>query len=43
MYITIRCFTFEIQSATGNICGGFSDVPWTSNTPQRGRYVPSNK
>ncbi|ELU03885.1 hypothetical protein CAPTEDRAFT_228654 [Capitella teleta] len=31
-----------VKGETGNICGGFSDVAWTSNTLPRGRFIPSN-
>ncbi|XP_070570949.1 BTB/POZ domain-containing protein 9-like [Ptychodera flava] len=30
-----------IQGTNGSICGGFTDVPWSSSTPPRGRYVTS--
>lgn len=32
-----------IQGRAGNICGGFSDVPWTSNAPLSGRFIASDK
>ena len=31
------------QGENGCICGGFSDVPWTSNNPPRGRFIPSHR
>lgn len=31
-----------MQGSHGELCGGFSDVPW-GKTRGRGRYVPSDK
>lgn len=31
-----------IQGSQGQLCGGFSDVPW-GKTGGRGRYIPSEK
>ncbi|XP_078701268.1 uncharacterized protein LOC144927600 isoform X1 [Branchiostoma floridae x Branchiostoma belcheri] len=27
----------------GNVCGGFSDVPWTSKAPAQGKYIASDR
>ncbi|XP_064646861.1 uncharacterized protein LOC135499827 isoform X2 [Lineus longissimus] len=32
-----------VKGKTGNIFGGFSDVPWTSQTPPAGAYKTSNR
>ena len=44
----LRCNVVFLQGVTGNVCGGFSDVPWTSKTPhvddlslQRSEYMRS--
>lgn len=34
--------TFPQQGQHGEICGGFSDVPW-GKTTMKGRYVASDK
>ena len=41
--VVMLIFTFTLQGTTGNVCGGFSDVPWTSKTPPRGRFISSTK
>ena len=36
--------TFTIVKGTsGNLCGGFSDIAWSSNNSQQGRFYPSHR
>ncbi|XP_077997903.1 kelch-like protein diablo [Glandiceps talaboti] len=32
-----------VKSSNGSICGGYSDIAWTSTAPPRGKYVTSER
>ena len=31
-----------VRADTGHVCGGFTDVPWSSSPAGKGRYVSSD-